>query len=352
MKIAIDLTSLYKRVHTGVEIFAIDLYHALLKTDHTIIPIFNTKNEIDDNPNAYIIPYRPRLWMENISLDLTIRKIQADIVFFPVFPPPITIYWGCKSKIYKVLHDTIFFHHRGTLNTAAKYYYTPKMKIMIKKADAILTISHTIQQELEEITGRKILYCGENIASEYKNANSRVNIEYLNKWNLQPNRYLVSVSTIEPRKNIKYLLKVVYKYLHENNMKLVLIGKVWETNDKELIDLINRMKDIIIFTGYIENDYLYTLYKYSSAFILLSIHEGFGRTPFEAIACGCKKIILSDIAVFRENFEGNASFLPLNNIPFCEDFFSKNEFKTISDTFKIPFDTLENNLNEILKKHN
>lgn len=350
MKIAIDLTSLYNRCHTGVEIFAIDLYRALLKTHHTIIPIFNVKNEIDNNPNAYIIPSRPRLWLENISIDLAIRKIQADIVFFPVFPPPITIYWGCKSKIYKILHDTIFFHHRKTLNIAAKYYYTPKMKVMIKKADAILTISHTIQKELEEITGREILYCGENIASEFKNANSKINIEYLNKWGLQSNQYLISVSTIEPRKNIKYLLKVIYKYLYENNMKLVLIGKVRETNDIELRDLIQRMKDVIIFTGYIENEYLYTLYKYSSAFILLSTHEGFGRTPFEAVACGCQKVILSDIAVFRENFDGNASFLPLNNIAFCEDFFSKNEFVTISDTFKIPFNTLENNLNTILNQ--
>lgn len=348
MKIAIDLTSLYNRQLTGVEIFAIDLYRALLKTRHTIIPIFNVKNEIDNNLNAYIIPSRPRLWLENISLDIAIRKIKADIVFFPVFPPPITIYWGCKSKIYKVLHDTIFFQHRTTLNLAAKYYYTPKMKLMIKKADKIMTISHSIQKELEEITGRQILYCGENISSEYIDVSKKINIEYIKKWNLKENQYLISVSTIEPRKNIKYLLQVIHKYLLDNNMKLVLIGKIRESNDTELKDIINKMKDVLIFTGYVEDKYMYTLYKYSAAFILLSTHEGFGRTPFEAVACGCKKIILSDIPVFRENFNGNASFLPLNNIAFCEKFLSKGDFKSVSENFKIPFDIIEQNIKKIL----
>ena len=53
MKIAIDLTPLYGRKQTGVELYAIDLYKALLTTNHSIIPIFHVRNEIDENKNAY-----------------------------------------------------------------------------------------------------------------------------------------------------------------------------------------------------------------------------------------------------------------------------------------------------------
>lgn len=56
MKITIDLTPLYGRKKTGVEMYAIDLYKALLSTTHKIIPIFHQENEIDNNENAIIIP--------------------------------------------------------------------------------------------------------------------------------------------------------------------------------------------------------------------------------------------------------------------------------------------------------
>lgn len=55
MRIAIDLTSLYARKRTGIEMYAIDLYRALLSTSHEIIPIFHVKNELDNNPKAFII---------------------------------------------------------------------------------------------------------------------------------------------------------------------------------------------------------------------------------------------------------------------------------------------------------
>ena len=45
MKILIDLTPLYGRKWTGVELYAIDLYRALLKTSHTVIPIFYTQKK-------------------------------------------------------------------------------------------------------------------------------------------------------------------------------------------------------------------------------------------------------------------------------------------------------------------
>lgn len=52
MKIAIDLTPLYGCKRTGVEMYAIDLYRALLTSGHQIIPIFHVQNELDDNPNG------------------------------------------------------------------------------------------------------------------------------------------------------------------------------------------------------------------------------------------------------------------------------------------------------------
>lgn len=348
MKIAIDLTALYGRRWTGIEFYAVDLYKALLTTAHEIIPIIHEHNEIDESGHAYIIPHCSRLVLENLALSKAIRKINADIVFFPVFPPPIDIYFGCKSKIFKVVHDLVHFEYRETIPFAAKYYYTPKIIWMLKKADAIITISETTRKKLSKYTKLPVYNCGENIASEYRCCQTRAKQEHLNKWNLEQGKYLISVSTIEPRKNLKYLLNVVKPMLEEKGMKLVLVGKKRPSQDKELEMMIGRLGDRLIFTEYVDVDYLISLYKYSFAFILLSIYEGFGRTPFEAVACGCKRIILSDIEVFHETFDGNATFLPLNDLRVSEDCLRNENFVEVQTDFKIPFDVLEFNITKLL----
>ncbi len=81
MKIAIDLTPLYGRKWTGVELYAIDLYHALLELNYEVIPIFHVKNDLDDNPNSYIIKPTKRLLLENLALSKAIRTIKQTLPY-------------------------------------------------------------------------------------------------------------------------------------------------------------------------------------------------------------------------------------------------------------------------------
>lgn len=180
----------------------------------------------------------------------------------------------------------------------------------MKHSDAIITISETVKKELFEVTTLPVFNCGENISSEFAECLNNVSVEYLKKFDLERSKYIISVSTLEPRKNFKYLLKVIKPILREKNMKLVLVGRKGWGKDKELLCLINDMSDIIVFTEYVTHECLVSLYHYAHAFALLSIYEGFGRTPFEAVACGCQRIILSDIPIFRETFNNHALFLP------------------------------------------
>ena len=114
MKVAIDLTPLYGRKWTGVELYAIDLYRAFLNLGFDVIPIFHVKNEIDTNANTFIIQHTNRVRLENYSLPKAIRKIKASIVVFPIFPPPFDLYINRPSKIVTVLHDTAFIRYRNT----------------------------------------------------------------------------------------------------------------------------------------------------------------------------------------------------------------------------------------------
>ncbi len=346
-KIAIDLTPLFGRKRTGVEMYAIDLYRALLTTKHDIIPIFHVMNELDGNPNAVVIPKSNRLLLENVILSKTIRKINPDVVLFPIFPPPADLKWGFKGKVYPTCHDCAFLKFRDTLNFAAKYYLTPKTLWAMKWVDGIITISETEKRQFAKYTRKPIYNLGENIATGFKGASEKADVRLLKPWGLKEGSYYISVSTIEPRKNFKYLLKVIAPILKERNMKLVLVGRKGWGDDEELKELIEKMKDYLIFTEYVTEETLISLYHYAYVFALLSLDEGFGRTPFEAVACGCKRIILSDIEIFHETFDGNATFLPLGNEEAARKELQKSVDVMVNDDFSIPFDVMEKRIGQL-----
>lgn len=75
-------------------------------------------------------------------------------------------------------------------------------------------------------------------------------------------------------------------------MKLVLVGRKGWGKDKELLCLINDMSDIIVFTEYVTHECLVSLYHYAHAFALLSIYEGFGRTPLKLLRVVVKELFL------------------------------------------------------------
>lgn len=109
------------------------------------------------------------------------------------------------------------------------------------------------------------------------------------------------------------------------------------------------MKDYLIFTNYVSDEELISLYHYAYAFALLSLDEGFGRTPFEAVACGCKHIILSDIEIFHETFDNNATFLPLNNEEEARKNLLADKNNKINNDFKIPFQVMEERIKKLFK---
>lgn len=317
-KLLIDLTPIYKRKLTGVEIYGIDLYNTLLKNKSKIdiIPIFKIENSLDNNVNIVLLNSRNRFSIEQLYMPLAINKLKPDYVWYPIFPPGYLTYFlkPAKTKIIVTIHDSVPWNFYSTMSLKAKLYLKPLYNIALKKADYIVTISEAVKSELLKIHNRNIINLSNCISKFFEEENiSNINTNILDSYNIKPKNYILSVSTIEPRKNIIYLLQI-YKRLIEKGFskKLILVGrKGW--NIKEIDNLYNELKEYIIFTNYLSIDDLITLYKNCASFVLLSIYEGFGRPPLEALSCGAK-IYVSDIPIFYEILKSNAIYLPLNNI--------------------------------------
>lgn len=103
--------------------------------------------------------------------------------------------------------------------------------------------------------------------------------------------YILSLSTLEPRKNIDHTIRCFAKLVEQENIKdlyLVLVGtKGWDF-DKIFQELSNlfALKDRIIITGYVADEDLAPLYSGAIAFVYPSFYEGFGLPPLEAMQCG------------------------------------------------------------------
>lgn len=110
------------------------------------------------------------------------------------------------------------------------------------------------------------------------------------KYNL-PDKYFLSVGTLEPRKNVDHVIRTFLKVIKENDINdlgLVLVGAKGWNYDKIFSEYENALefKDKIIITGRVPDEDLASLYSHANSFYYLSLYEGFGLPPLEAMQCG------------------------------------------------------------------
>jgi glycosyltransferase involved in cell wall biosynthesis len=105
-----------------------------------------------------------------------------------------------------------------------------------------------------------------------------------------PERYVLFVGTLEPRKNVKTLLQAFAQVVAEtpqDGLRLVIAGgEGWGGEDYQATVGALKLRDYVHFTGYVEDDDLPELYRGALLFVYPSLYEGFGLPVLEAMACG------------------------------------------------------------------
>jgi glycosyltransferase involved in cell wall biosynthesis len=100
--------------------------------------------------------------------------------------------------------------------------------------------------------------------------------------------YLLTVGTLQPRKNVESALRAFERLVAEGaDQRLALVGgRGWR--DDALAELIRRSPaaERIVVTGRVSDEELVGLYRAADCFVYPSRYEGFGLPPLEAMACG------------------------------------------------------------------
>lgn len=216
-----------------------------------------------------------------------LKKDQLDIYHGLSHELPLGIE---KTKIKSVvtIHDLIFLRFPEYYKLADRKIYEAKFRHACEVADLIIAISEQTKKDIIhffQIPAHKIRVVYQSCAKEF---NDQVQSELIqkikNKYQL-PDRFILTVGTIEKRKNALLIVKALQKL--EEDVKLVIIGRATPYTDElktyaEVHGLINR----IIFLHQIPFEELPSFYHLASVFAYPSRYEGFGIPIIEALQCG------------------------------------------------------------------
>ena len=225
-----------------------------------------------------------------------LTRSSADMtVFFNYLVPQ-----GLQGKSIITIYDMVCMRYPETMDDRNRRLLQMHLRPSAQKADAIVTISEFSKSEIKELLGIPderifVAPCGTDTTyykpfeSSEEEAMARAKI----KEKYDADKYLLYVGTLEPRKNIKTIVKAFEKISGNiPGVKLVLAGGVgWHSEETIAAIEGSPAKDRIVRTGYITQEEKRDLYRCAEAFVYPSIYEGFGMPVTEAMACGTRCIV-------------------------------------------------------------
>ncbi|MCK4315860.1 MAG: glycosyltransferase family 4 protein, partial [Anaerolineae bacterium] len=188
------------------------------------------------------------------------------------------------------VHDLIFRHlpaHHKPLN---RWYLNLTMPLYCRRATHVIAVSECTRRDLVaayNLPPEKITVVHEAAAPRFRPQPPDTVVAVRARYHL-PDRYLLFVGTIEPRKNLTRLLSG-FEAIHADGLTdgLVIVGKRGWLYD----DFFSRLEQsparaAVILPGYVPDEDLPAIYAGAQALVLPSLYEGFGLPVLEAMACG------------------------------------------------------------------
>jgi glycosyltransferase involved in cell wall biosynthesis len=314
MKIAVDCSLLSKPHLGGVSYFLINaLYEWIIRNPDITFILFSFSKinpTIDEqlfNRNNVQLIIKPFYFFKSISffwfvfsLPFLVKKYKPDIYWSPhVLIPPFI------ARIKKIItvHDMVFIDYRKSMSIANKFVCFLFYNKSIKKADKIWTVSEYTKTKVENYYQNrkcKNIFVGSSINTKFykkQDIPNTIKNKILEKYHIT-GKFILFVGTLEPRKNLKFLLSLMPE-LSQYGLYLVIVGaKGWGNN--KIANIVQQDRypiDHIIFTGYLPSEDILYLYHLAFCLVSTSLNEGFGLPQLEALSCGCSVVTAHNSAM-------------------------------------------------------
>ncbi len=280
----------------GVNRFAYEITCGLidLGLDLTIICPKQDLNSAYDINRFRIIRYgfsKSHIW-EQFSLPFFFIGKKDYILINFTGLGPISI-----SKKFVTIHDLAYIENPSWYSKTYVLLYRYLTPLSVKTSKHVLTVSNFSKKEIVNRLGT-----AEKRISVIYNAADVNDVENDSILRELPSKYVLAVSSIDPRKNFDRLVKA---FSLIPDIYLMVVGGGYHVFNNVKID---TSRPNVKFLGRVSDAELTSLYKHATAFVYPSLYEGFGIPPIEAMTYGCP-VIVSDIEVLREVCGEAASYV-------------------------------------------
>jgi glycosyltransferase involved in cell wall biosynthesis len=236
-----------------------------------------------------------------------LKKIKPDVLIAPNFFV-VTWFLPKNMKLVLYVHDLVYKKYRNTMQFITRLQMQLFFESSLRRADILWFNSsyteHEFIHHFPNIAQSTLLFTGAGINPGFLQRIAQPAIRtnpFYRKTGVRKD-YLLFVGTVEPRKNLAFLLRL-FKTLEQGKYQLVIAGDPGWGDMRKHIDQILAEKDYpldsVHFIGYVTDDELIALYRDATLFISTSLNEGLGLPQLEAMACGCPVIAAHNSAMIE-----------------------------------------------------
>ncbi len=223
------------------------------------------------------------LWWFEVAIPRLYRDCHADLFFSPDGFIPVA---SRTVRAMLVLHDLAYLHYPAHISLANLGYYRYMTPRFLRSAERIICVSDATRNDLithfpDCKTKAYVIYNGIRASCPRHQLPDELAHRLTHP-------YFLSLGAIHPRKNIVAILRAfqIFRMGTQDRRLLVIAGrKGWQTKAVERSYRDHPFRDDIVFTGYLSGTQLETLMAGCSAFIYVSLFEGFGLPILEAMQC-------------------------------------------------------------------
>lgn len=341
LSIRIEAGSINTERVTGVGYYTESLIEAMSKLPHVAIDVFalgSEKATLSEHLRAatihslYVVPWLNQRIYRKLHqyflappCDTTLPAV--DVTIYPDFALWPTV----NSKINGVvIHDLTFIKHPEFMRSrklgpfsipVTTWYLSAVVHKAVRRADFIITVSESIKSELIsllDVPADMIVVTPIPPRENFKQQATThpTKNDLLQKYKIPTEDYILSVGTLEPRKNHIALLKA---YLHlpqtvrASHSLVIAGGKGWGCDETlKAIHEAQQSGENIVLTGYFDTEDAHQLYSHATIFSSASHYEGFGMPLMESMYVGIPMVV-SDIPVFKEVSGDAALYVDTSN---------------------------------------